>query len=167
VFQFRSQSLVNQLYTKTHRNTLCIEVIKYSKAGPKLQCSSSWLSKSMQLKLPKLLYLSFLRPCVQIGLPLSHDFVRRQHPTICWNYRQHKLSRAKLLFWLYWNCELYFEVLVHLTNHANKVKRTCFDSTTSLYSHLYGNVSSLKPILNLVGELIYCLHDWVGNRINC
>jgi hypothetical protein len=68
---------------------------KYRWAGPKLQCSSSWLSKSMQPELPKLHYCSFVCPCVQIGLSLSRDFVRRQHPT-CWNYCQHKLSRAKL-----------------------------------------------------------------------
>ena len=47
VFQF--QSHVTRPYaTTTHRNPPCIEVIKYSKAGPKLQCGSFWLSKSMQ-----------------------------------------------------------------------------------------------------------------------
>jgi hypothetical protein len=57
-FQFQSQSHVTRPHATTQHNPSRIEVIKYSKAGPKLQCSSSWLSKSMQLELPKPMYCS-------------------------------------------------------------------------------------------------------------
>jgi hypothetical protein len=40
-YQFQSQSQVTCPYATTHHNPPRIEVIKYSKAGQKLQCSSS------------------------------------------------------------------------------------------------------------------------------
>jgi hypothetical protein len=69
-----------------------------SKVEPKLHCSSCWLSKSMQLELPKPLYHSnhktsstscLHQPSSQLWL------VHTRQPTTHWNH-QPQLSRAEI-----------------------------------------------------------------------
>jgi hypothetical protein len=83
-----------------HRpHTPCIEIINHSEVRPKLHCSSSWLSKSMQLELPNALYHSNHKTSSTSWLhqPSSpHWLIHTPEPTMYWNHQPQLISRSKI-----------------------------------------------------------------------
>jgi hypothetical protein len=75
-----------------------IEIMNRSKVGLKFHCSSCWLSKSMQLELPKPSYHSNHKTSSTScpNQPSSQPWlVHRPQPTTYWNHEL-QLSRAKI-----------------------------------------------------------------------